>query len=184
MTVFANGLILSILYFGGQLVIEGQLTIGDLTSFVLYTITLTIGFASLSGIMNQTMSAIGICENIFEIMDEPNRILSGSLKPTFTSSTTPIVQFVDASFSYPTKENVEVLRGVNLRIMPGESIAIVGPSGSGKSSIVSLILRFYDLTSGQLRVDGKNIRDIETASLREQIGFVSQEPTLFSGSLR
>lgn len=65
MTVFANGLILSILYFGGQLVIEGQLTIGDLTSFVLYTITLTIGFASLSGIMNQTMSAIGICENIF-----------------------------------------------------------------------------------------------------------------------
>lgn len=74
MTVFANGLILSILYFGGQLVIEGQLTIGDLTSFVLYTITLTIGFASLSGIMNQTMSAIGICENIFEIMDEPNRI--------------------------------------------------------------------------------------------------------------
>lgn len=69
MTVFANGLILSILYFGGQLVIDGQLTIGDLTSFVLYTITLTIGFASLSGIMNQTMSAIGICENIFEIMD-------------------------------------------------------------------------------------------------------------------
>jgi ABC-type multidrug transport system fused ATPase/permease subunit len=69
MTIFANGLILSILYFGGELVIEGQLSIGDLTSFVLYTITLTIGFASISGIMNQTVSAIGICEHIFEIMD-------------------------------------------------------------------------------------------------------------------
>lgn len=65
MTIFGNGLILSILYFGGQLVIEGQLSIGDLTSFVLYTITLTIGFASLSGIMNQTISAIGVCEHIF-----------------------------------------------------------------------------------------------------------------------
>jgi len=71
-----------------------------------------------------------------------------------------------------------------LRIMPGESIAIVGPSGSGKSSIVSLILRFYDLTAGELRIDGRNINEIDTAALREQIGFVSQEPTLFSGSLR
>lgn len=68
--------------------------------------------------------------------------------------------------------------------MPGESIAIVGPSGSGKSSIVSLILRFYELTSGELKIDGRNIQDVDTASLREQIGFVSQEPTLFSGSLR
>jgi ABC-type multidrug transport system fused ATPase/permease subunit len=94
------------------------------------------------------------------------------------------VEFIDANFAYPSKEKVEVLRGVNLCIMPGESIAIVGPSGSGKSSIVSLILRFYDLTSGQLRVDGKDIHDLDTASLRQQIGFVSQEPTLFSGSLR
>lgn len=69
-TIFANVLILIILYFGGKLVIDDELTIGDLTSFVLYTITLTIGFASISGILNQTISAIGICEHIFEIMDE------------------------------------------------------------------------------------------------------------------
>jgi len=80
-TIFANVLILIILYFGGKLVIDDELTIGDLTSFVLYTITLTIGFASISGILNQTISAIGICEHIFEIMDEEVKIVPGSIAP-------------------------------------------------------------------------------------------------------
>ena len=79
-TIFANTLILVILYFGGSLVISGDLSIGDLTSFVLYTITLTIGFASVSGIINQLISAIGICEHIFEIMDEPIKVTPGIMK--------------------------------------------------------------------------------------------------------
>jgi ABC-type multidrug transport system fused ATPase/permease subunit len=119
MTLFANFLILSILYFGGQLVIEDELSIGDLTSFVLYTITLTIGFASLSGILNQTISAIGICEHIFEIMDEPNKVVSGSITPSFSSPSTPVVEFINASFAYPTKDTVQVLKQLNLKIMPG-----------------------------------------------------------------
>lgn len=81
-------------------------------------------------------------------MDEPNKIVSGTISPAFNSHNTPVVEFVNASFAYPTKESVHVLKNVNLKIMPGESIAVVGPSGSGKSSIVSLILRFYDLTDG------------------------------------
>ena len=83
-TTFANVPILVILYFGGRLVIDGDLSIGDLTSFVLYTITLTVGFASVSGIINQLISAIGICEHIFEIMDEPVKVVSGILKPNLT----------------------------------------------------------------------------------------------------
>jgi ABC-type multidrug transport system fused ATPase/permease subunit len=106
LTIFANFLILSILYFGGQLVIDDELSIGNLTSFVLYTITLTIGFASLSGIMTQTISAIGICEHIFEIMDEPNTIISGPVNPSFTNHSAPIVEFIDASFAYPSKASV------------------------------------------------------------------------------
>uniref|UniRef100_A0A1J3KA87 ABC transporter B family member 14 n=1 Tax=Noccaea caerulescens TaxID=107243 RepID=A0A1J3KA87_NOCCA len=117
-------------------------------------------------------------------MDEPNKVVSGTVSPSFSNTSLPVVEFIDASFAYPTKENVEVLKHVNLKIMHGESIAIVGPSGSGKSSIVSLILRFYDLTAGQIRIDGRDIKDINISSLREKIGFVSQEPTLFSGSLR
>lgn len=79
---------------------------------------------------------------------------------------------------------MQVLKKVNLKIKFGESVAIVGPSGSGKSSIVSLILRFYDLNEGQILINGCNIKDLDTDKLRQQIGFVSQEPTLFSGSLR
>ena len=81
MTLFANFLILSILYFGGDLTINGELSIGDLASYVLYTVTLTIGFASVSGILNQIVSALGVCECIFEIFDEPVLIKSGSHRP-------------------------------------------------------------------------------------------------------
>lgn len=118
-TVFANILILTILFFGGQLVIDGELTIGDLTSFVLYTITLTIGFASISGILNQTISAIGICEHIFEIMDEPIEITQGKLKADFSNSKKPLIEFIDANFAYPSKPTVQVLKNVNLKIRSG-----------------------------------------------------------------
>jgi ABC-type multidrug transport system fused ATPase/permease subunit len=183
-TVFANTLILIILYFGGQMCIDGDLTIGNLTSFVLYTISLTVGFASVSGIVNQLISAMGICEHLFEIMDEPVKVVPGILKPEFAQVNGPMVEFVNASFYYPSKPTVRVLNNINLKINHGESVAIVGPSGSGKSSIVSLILRFYDLNEGQIIINGKPIKEISTGLLREQIGFVSQEPTLFSGNLR
>lgn len=81
MTLFGNFLILSILYFGGDLTINGQLSIGDLASYVLYTVTLTVGFASVSGIINQIVSALGVCEHLFNILDEPITIISGTHKP-------------------------------------------------------------------------------------------------------
>lgn len=87
-------------------------------------------------------------------MDEPISVISGAIHPSFTNHLKPIVEFKNATFAYPTKSTVEVLKDVNLRIMHGESVAIVGPSGSGKSSIVSLILRFYDLNEGELMIDG------------------------------
>lgn len=146
MTLFGNFLILSILYFGGDLTINGELSIGDLASYVLYTVTLTIGFASVSGIMNQIVSALGVCEHIFEIFDEPVKIMSGNKKPSLKKlKEEVIVEFRDATFSYPTKETVNVLENFNLKIYKGESLAIVGSSGSGKSSIISLVMRFYDL---------------------------------------
>lgn len=80
MTLFGNSLILSILYFGGKLTISGDLSIGDLTSFVLYTVTLTVGFAAASGIINQIVSALGVCETLFEIMDDPVKVATGTKK--------------------------------------------------------------------------------------------------------
>jgi putative ABC transport system ATP-binding protein len=94
------------------------------------------------------------------------------------------VEFRNASFAYPTKPKVLVLKHVNLKIRKGESVALVGASGSGKSSIVSLILRFYDLVEGELYIGGRNIKTLDLNYLRRQMGFVAQEPVLFSGSLR
>ena len=93
MTTFSNLLILVILFFGGQLVIDSQMSIGDLTSYVLYTITLTIGFASISGIVNQSFSALGICQNIFEIIDEPVKVVTGVAKLNFNqiNNAVPII---------------------------------------------------------------------------------------------
>lgn len=142
-----------------------------------------MGFASVSGIINQIMSALGVCERIFEIMDEPIQIQSGSIRDELKSSPI-IVEFRNASFAYPTKPSVVVLKHVNLKIRKGESVALVGASGSGKSSIVSLILRFYDLVEGELYIGGRNIKTLDLNYLRRQMGFVAQEPVLFSGSLR
>lgn len=145
MMIFANGLVLSVLYFGGSLVIDDEITIGQLTSYVLYTITMTVGLTSVAGIINQMVSAIGVCEKIFEIMDAPVEIVNGTYIYDGTYKNGGIIQFTDAGFSYPTKREVKVLKNVNLSIYNGESLALVGSSGSGKSSLVSLILRFYDI---------------------------------------
>lgn len=144
MTLFGNCLILSILYFGGKLTIDGELSIGDLASYVLYTVTLTVGFASASGTINQIVSALGVCETLFEIMDDPIKIVTGDKKTMFKNIETA-VEFKNVTFAYPTKPDVKVLKNFNLKIKKGESIALVGSSGSGKSSVISLILRFYNI---------------------------------------
>lgn len=119
MTLFANFLILSILYFGGTLTIDGEISIGDLTSFVLYTITLTVGFASISGIINQIISALGVCEHLFEIMDEPIKIMNGAEKTKFKSKNANAIEFENVSFSYPSKDSVQVLKNINLKVKQG-----------------------------------------------------------------
>lgn len=155
MMIFANGLVLSVLYFGGSLVINQEITIGQLTSYVLYTITMTVGLTSVGGIMNQIVSAVGVCEKIFEIMDAPIEVINGKLKYNGEYEEGGTIEFKNVVFSYPTKKDVKVLKGVNLKILNGESLALVGASGSGKSSLISLILRFYDVSLGSLSYDGR-----------------------------
>lgn len=106
--MFANLLILLVLYFGGSMTLEEKLTIGDLTSFVLYTITLATGFTSVSGLMNQIASALGVCEKLFEIIDEPITIING-IKKTNLSTVENAIEFKNATFAYPTKKSVNVI---------------------------------------------------------------------------
>lgn len=116
---------------------------------------MTVGLTSVGGIMNQIVSAVGVCEKIFEIMDAPIEVINGKLKYNGEYEEGGTIEFKNVVFSYPTKKDVKVLKGVNLKILNGESLALVGASGSGKSSLISLILRFYDVSMGSLSYDGR-----------------------------
>ncbi|CAD8099465.1 unnamed protein product [Paramecium sonneborni] len=173
--------ILSILYYGGSLVIEDKLTIGDLSSFVLYTLTMTISLLAVSGLMNQMISAAAVSEKIFQIMDHPVKIQNGSID---SQNVTGEITLKNVTFQYPTKLNVTTLKSIDLEIKKGEVVALVGQSGSGKSTIVQLLERFYDSNEGQILFDNIDIKEYNLQKLHQSIGFVAQEPTLFSGTLK
>ena len=120
-------------------------------------------------------------ERVFEILDWPSEVAD---KPEATElpPTRGEVEFRDVRFGY--SEDIEVLHGINLKIEPGEHVALVGATGAGKSTIISLVARFYDVTDGAVLVDGHDIRDVTLASLRRNMGIVLQDPFIFSGTVR
>ncbi|CAD8210699.1 unnamed protein product [Paramecium octaurelia] len=179
--VLAYAVILAILYYGGTLVIDGESTLGDLSSFVLYTLTMTISLLALSGTMNEMISAAAVSEKIFDIIDHPVKIRNGSVD---ASNITGQINISDVTFCYPTKSSVMSLKRINLEINQGEVVAFVGQSGSGKSTIVQLLQRFYDSIQGSILFDNIDIKEYNLQQLHKQIGFVAQEPTLFSGTLK
>jgi len=180
--LLANVGTLAIVWFGGWQVINGGLSIGELVAFntllgfMLFPI-LTIGFLSAS-ISRAGASA----SRVFEILDAPLEVTD---KPD-ASPLPPLrcrVEFDDVSFRYPGSER-EILRGVSFAVEPGSTVAILGTTGSGKSTLVNLLPRFYDATGGAVRLDGHDVRDVTLSSLRAQIGTVLQEARLFSGTVK
>src|SRR5579864_3643998 len=180
--LFANLGTLAVIWYGGLLVIDAQLTIGELVAFntylgfLLFPI-LTIGFQA-AGISRAGASAL----RVFEIVDAP---LDVQEQPG-AQPLPPIdccVEMRNVHFRYPGSE-LEVLRGVSFRAAPGQTVAIVGTTGSGKSTLVNLLPRFYDVTDGSVTLDNHDVRTVTLASLRSQIGIVLQETLLFSGSVR
>ena len=180
--LLANVGTLAIVWFGGWQVINGGLSIGELVAFntllgfMLFPI-LTIGFLSAS-ISRAGASAA----RVFEILDAPLEVTD---KPD-ASPLPPLecrVEFDDVSFRYPGSER-EILRCVSFAVEPGSTVAILGTTGSGKSTLVNLLPRFYDVTGGAVRLDGHDVRDVTLSSLRSQIGMVLQEARLFSGTVR
>ena len=180
--LLANLGTLAIVWFGGWQVINGGLSIGELVAFntllgfMLFPI-LTIGFLS-ANISRAGASAA----RVFEILDAPLEVTD---KPD-ASPLPPVecrVAFDDVSFRYPGSER-EILRGVSFAVEPGSTVAILGTTGSGKSTLVNLLPRFYDATGGAVRLDGHDVRDVTLTSLRSQIGMVLQEARLFSGTVR
>jgi subfamily B ATP-binding cassette protein MsbA len=171
----------AILWFGGREVIEGRLSLPMISGFLIYGVTIAANLGGLTGFYTQLRETLGGIRRVFEILDTPPSVQDApDAKPLGTVQGE--IAFEDVSFSYDGK--ITVLENVNLRIAPGEIVALVGPSGSGKTTIINLIPRFYDPTAGRITIDGHDLRSVTQHSLREQIGIVPQETLLFSGTIR
>ncbi|KAI1914773.1 ATP-binding cassette permease mdl1 [Ophidiomyces ophidiicola] len=176
-----NMTILALLYVGGGMVQTGAISIGDLTSFLMYTAYAGSSMFGLSSFYSELMKGVGAASRLFELQDRPPTI-SPTIGAKVESAQGPI-RFQHLAFSYPTRPAVTIFKDLDFEIPQGANVAIVGPSGGGKSTIAALLLRFYNPTKGQIYIGGKDIATMNAKSLRRRIGVVPQEPVLFSGSI-
>jgi len=177
----AYGAIALVVWYGGKLVVNDEISVGKLTSFILYTLTVSMAVGALSALWADFMRALGAAERIFEITDREPEIGHGEGK--VLENVNGKLEFDHVEFAYPSRPDVRALHDVSFTVEPGEVIALVGHSGSGKSTIANLIPRFYDPTAGQILIDGHRLDELEPQWLRRQIGIVSQEPVLFSTTI-
>jgi len=185
----AFGAIVAILWFGGQEVLSGRLSAGQLVTFLILTMTLAGAIGQFSGLWTGLQEALGATRRLFEILDTKTDIVEQpDAKPL--SHVDGRIAFENVSFAYRPALHEDgalvpsVLYDVSIDVQPGEILALVGPSGAGKTTLVNLIPRFYDPTEGRILVDGIDIRSVRLKSLREQIGVVPQETLLFGGTVR
>jgi subfamily B ATP-binding cassette protein MsbA len=174
-----------VLWQGGLLVLEGQLTAGALVSFLLYTITIAASIGALAGSFGAYQEAVGAAERVFEILEMRPEIADPVDPTALKKPPQGRVAFEGVSFRYRDDPSQPwTLEGVDLEVAPGEVVALVGPSGGGKTTLVSLLPRFWDVTHGHVRMDGHDVRTLRLADLRGAIGVVPQELALFSGTIR
>ncbi len=174
------GGIVAVSWYGAYLVQSKEAEVGELFSFVLYTAFIGGSIAGLGDIYSQLQRSVGASERILEILDQPDEQSKSELTPKLRGD----IGFDHVSFSYPTRQDVSVLKNISFSIKPGEKVALVGPSGSGKSTIINLLMRFYTVGSGIIRVDNKDCKDYNLFDYRNNIGIVPQEVILFGGTIR
>ncbi|SEO26996.1 ABC-type multidrug transport system, ATPase and permease component [Flavobacterium sp. CF108] len=179
------GCVVAVVWYGITLTIKGEVEgVGDLISFVLYTTFIGASFGGIAEMYAQIQKAVGATERVFELLEETPEAINASPKTSPIEKIKGIVSFKNVAFSYPSRKEVQVLKDVNFSAEFGQKIAIVGPSGAGKSTISSLLLRFYDITSGEILVDGKSIYDYDLENLRGNMSIVPQDVILFGGTIR
>ncbi|MBC7419348.1 MAG: ATP-binding cassette domain-containing protein [Bdellovibrio sp.] len=174
------GAISFVLWYGGREVILDRMSAGDITQFLLYLALVAISVGSLGSLWGDLMSAVGASQRVFEILE---RLPAVEDEGSEIANLKGLIEFKNVHFSYPTRKDMEVLKGLNLQIQPGQMVALVGSSGSGKSTLAGLLPRFYEPTSGSIALDGKDLSSLKPSWLRGQIGIVSQEPVLISSTI-
>jgi ATP-binding cassette subfamily B protein len=187
------GALFYIIYRAVLLVQTGELPIGDLFSFVIFTGLIGGSIASLGNFYTEILSALGASDRVVDILTSEEEesqkmaareVSSAPAAPRHRSANSRSIRYENVHFFYPTRPDVPVLKGIDFSIQAGQKVALVGASGSGKSTILKLLLRFYPLESGSISVDGKDITDYDLYEFRDELALVPQEVLLFGGSIR
>ena len=165
---------------GGLQVISGQLTIGNMQAFVQYVWQVNQPIQNLTQLAGQLQSAKSSLDRVFQVLDEPDEVTDA--KERLEHDLTGQVSFKHVDFQYV--ENKPLIRDFNLEVKPGEMVAIVGPTGAGKTTLINLLMRFYDVTSGSISVDGHDIRNLSRQEYRKQFGMVLQDAWLYEGTVK
>ncbi|SOD95784.1 ABC transporter ATP-binding protein [Spirosoma fluviale] len=176
------GGIIGVVWYGGSLVMSNEMPFADLLTFIVYTTFIGGSVAGMGDLYAQLQKTIGASERILEILEEPSEVDAAEETPLFV----PVlghVQFNDVRFSYPSRPDVAVLKGITLNVAAGRKIALVGQSGAGKSTIVQLLMRYYQVSGGQITVDGRDLSGFNVTELRKNIAVVPQEVMLFGGTI-
>jgi ABC transporter fused permease/ATP-binding protein len=178
------GAIVAVVWFGVRLSISGEMSVGQLISFVLYSTFVGASFGGIAELYAQIQKAIGATERVFELLDETPEKINSTQNASTEQKIKGNVTFKNVAFSYHSRKEIKVLKDVSFTANFGQKIAIVGPSGTGKSTIASLLLRFYNIDEGEILIDGKNIYDYDLENLRGNMSIVPQDVILFGGTIR
>jgi ATP-binding cassette, subfamily B, bacterial len=176
------GTIVLVLWMGAHDVAEGAMTAGTLAQFVLYALIGGGSVGALAEVWNELQRAAGGMGRIAELFEETPRIAAPARPRALPEPLHGEIRFEQVVFHYPSRPDLPALDGFDLTVKPGETVALVGPSGAGKSTVFSMLLRFHDVQSGAIRVDGVDVRELDPTGLREQIALVPQQPTIFAAS--
>ena len=178
-----NSITLLIVWVGGHNVDSGIMQVGDMMAFIQYTMQIVMSFLMISMISIMLPRAAVSAKRINEVIDTTPSIKDKDKTKDFDDNKKGLVEFKDVSFKYPDADS-EILEDISFTAEPGKTTAIIGSTGSGKSTVVNLIPRFYDVTGGELLIDGVNIKDVSQRDLRSKIGFVPQKGMLFTGTIK
>ena len=168
---------------GGQNVILGTTSPGQLAAFIFYAVLVAGATGAISEVYSDLQRAAGATERLVELLESPVMI-SSPAQPRVLSGDHVDLEFRKVAFAYETRPEIQVLSEIDFLVGSGEMVAIVGPSGAGKSTIFDLTQRFYDPTSGSVTINGSQIKDFSLQEIRDKMGYVAQDPVLFSGSLK
>ena len=177
-----NSITILIVWVGGHNVDQGIMQVGDMMAFIQYTMQIVMAFLMISMISIMLPRAAVSARRINEVIEKDPSIKDKKETKKFNPDKKGLVEFKNVSFRYPDADT-EILEDINFTAKPGQTTAIIGSTGSGKSTVVNLIPRFYDVTEGELCIDGVNVKDVSQKDLRDIIGFVPQKGVLFSGTI-